>query len=364
MENKRLNYVDMTKGLAIVVVVFYHLIAPCGIKTIIDHLADTVLLTFFFYSGYFHKPGKKTLSQSIILRAKNLMIPFLKYSLFFWSAGSVVLVIRKEETIKEAFLCLRNFFIGCIWNRTIQDWFGWEYYKLGKRYFFLADFWFLISLMLASIVFLLIVDHVIKSKARSLTAVFLLLATTGILREFKIFLPYNIQLIPFWTAVMLIGAFFGHNKLFEMSSLTGAKEIVLGIISIAAGSAISMFKQPNLNNYRGTFPERESISMILCLAASILLIWGGGIIFKRIEMAGVRVKELSWLGSHSLLIYIYHMFFAWIICQITGFSIFYDENPSLSVILESFLLFAVVLSLCISRYVIGDKLKKEKAKQT
>ena len=37
---KRLSYADMMKGMAVVVVVFYHLAAPGAVKTITDHLID------------------------------------------------------------------------------------------------------------------------------------------------------------------------------------------------------------------------------------------------------------------------------------------------------------------------------------
>ncbi len=361
MEGKRTGFVDMARGAAILCVVLYHLIAPCGAKTVLTHLADTVVIVFFFYSGYFHKPGKRSLSQELILRVKKLMVPFLKYSLLFWLAGSVVLVVSKEETIQEAFLCLRNYFAGCIWNRTIQDFFGWEYYSLGKRYMFLADLWFFVALMLASVLFLLIADHVLKSRAKTLAAVCGLVAVTGVLRGFKIFLPYNIQLTPFWAAVMLLGAFFGYNRLFDIPSLSGSKELILGIISLVSGFALSMLKAPNVNNYRGTFPENEILAMILCLAASILLIWGAGIVSKHIEAAGVRVKELCWIGSHSLLIYVYHVFIAWVICRVTGFSTFYEEDPGTGVILKSCLLTAAVLAVCILLCIAEDKIKKQRA---
>ncbi len=65
-------------------------------------------------------------------------------------------------------------------------------------------------------------------------------------------------------------------------------------------------------------PEAEVLNMLLCIAASLLGIWGLAVLCKKIEQAGVRVKELAWLGSHSLLIYIYHMFFFWILSIITG----------------------------------------------
>ena len=117
---KRLNYVDMVKGIAVVWIVIFHLIVPGTIKNAVTHLADSMLLAFFFYSGYFHKPGKRSIGENIRIRAKATLIPFFKYSVFFWVIGSAWLLYTKNETVTEALCCLRNFFAGCIWNRVIQ----------------------------------------------------------------------------------------------------------------------------------------------------------------------------------------------------------------------------------------------------
>ena len=91
------------------------------------------------------------------------MVPFFTYSLSFWFVGSVILIARAQETIMDALCCLRNFYAGSIWNRVIQDWFSWDYHSLGKNYPFLADFWFLPAMFIASILFIIIVEKISKS---------------------------------------------------------------------------------------------------------------------------------------------------------------------------------------------------------
>lgn len=351
---KRLQFVDMVKGIAIIHVVFFHLLAASPVKSYFNHTIEIILVTFFFFSGYFHKPGKKSLGENLKSRAKALLVPFFKYSLFFWAVGTIYLVASGSAPVAETFYCLRNFYGGCIWNRTIQNWFQWDYYQLGKRYLFLADFWFLLTMLFASIVFFLIVDHVIKSKAKTIVVSAVLFALTGVLRAFAIDLPYNFQLVPFWAAFMLLGAFAGYYHLFDSEKLTGAKEWVLSILTLAAGITISLLQPENLNMFRGTFPENEIVNMLLCIAASLLAIWGLGVLCKKIEQTGVRIHELAWLGSHSLLIYLYHMFFFWILCTILGIPTQYPEDPSTTVILQSVLITVTVLALCILRYVFAD----------
>lgn len=353
-EGKRLQFVDMVKGIAIIHMVVYHILAPCLAKDFVNHTLEISLTAFFFFSGYFHRSGKKSLGENITSRVKALLIPFFKYSIFFWVVGTIYLVASGGAPMLETLYCLRNFYGGCIWNRVIQNWFQWEYYHLGKRFLFLADFWFLLVMLLASIVFFLIVDHVIKSKAKLILTAAALFAVTGVFRAFSIELPYNLQLVPFWAAFMLLGSFAGNYHLFESEKLSGAKEWVLSIAALTGGIVISMLQTENVDMYRGTFPENEVLNMLLCIAACLLGIWGLAVLCKKIEQAGMRVKELAWLGSHSLLIYIYHMFFFWILCTITGFPTRYPEDPSAVFIAQSVLMLIVVMTLCILRYVFAD----------
>ena len=75
-EKKRLATVDVMKGIAILGVVFYHLLAPCGVKIVLTHASEAKLALFFFCSGYFYKPGKRSLMENITARCKATMIPF------------------------------------------------------------------------------------------------------------------------------------------------------------------------------------------------------------------------------------------------------------------------------------------------
>ncbi len=358
MEKKRLEFADALKGLAVLWIIVYHLIAPCTLKYPVDQLEEVFLMFFFFYSGYFHKPGKKSITKNIADRTKALVVPFFKYSLIFWGIGSIYLVLTKNETIKEAFACLRNFFIGCIWNRVIQDWFHLEYYSLGKRYYYLADFWFLIALYFSSLFFFLFIDKILKSKITVIITVVCLFAVTGILKFFDISLPYNFQLVPFWLAFMILGAFSAQIKLFFLPVKTSAK-LAIGVGTLVTGVIIALIKPPASNLFRGSFGEKEVICLLLCTVAAITGVWGLSQIFVLLEEAGLRMKELAWVGSHSLVFYIFHMFLAWIICVITKFNVLYKEPLEKGTIPKSIGLTAAVIVLCILRCLAEDFIKKK-----
>ena len=356
---KRLNYVDMMKGIATIEVVCFHLLAPSSFKNmVIDHLLFPLLVSFFFFAGYFHKPGKRSFGENVSTRAKALLIPFVKYAVIFWLIGSVYLIIGKQETVMEALGCLRNFFAGCIWNRVIQNWFGWEYYKLGSRYMFLAGFWFLPALFFASVLFFPVADRVSASGKKTWITAILLFALTAVFRGFKIDLPYNLQIVPFWAAFLLLGTWSRLNDLFELPGIRGVKGWCCAAAALAAGLLIAFLQEPVLNTFRGFFPDPEVLSIVISIVFTLLVIWGLGTICRLMEESGCRVKELAWIGANSLTIYLFHFFMAWIISIITGFSLRYADPAPGDVIRNSAFVAAGAFVLSVLRVVIGEKIKK------
>ena len=359
--NKRLNYVDMVKGFATLIVVVYHLIAPGLLQNLATRLIDAALIIFFFYSGYFYRPGKRTYLENLKTRASSLLGPFFRYSTIFWIIGSAYLLLTDGETLIDALCCLRNFHAGCIWNRVIQGWFGWEYHSLGKRYYYLADFWFLQSMFIAGIVFFFLADRVLEDVKKVITAIVSLLVLTGLCLTFGISLPFNIQIVPFWAAIMLAGAYFGKVKIHEKIKSKGFLKWLLYALVLLCGIAVSCWKEPSTNIFRGTFGEQEVLSMILCIGSSSLLIFGLSGLCRTYEEAGYRTDEIAWLGSHSLNIYLCHVFFAWLISVFTGFSIMnYGDSSTVAEKLFSVLLFVADMALCIGVEIFEQKLKEKK----
>lgn len=65
-------------------------------------------------------------------------------------------------------------------------------------------------------------------------------ALTGCLVQSGISLPYNLQLVPYWTAFMLLGANAGQQKLFDLPALSGGSRWGLGIALLVIGTALSL----------------------------------------------------------------------------------------------------------------------------
>lgn len=350
----------MVKGLAILSIAMYHIVAPGILKSFFSGMSCVLFFAFFFYSGYFYKVGKASIKDGIAARAKSLLIPFFTYSISFWLVGSVVLIIKAQETIMDALCCLRNFYAGSIWNRVIQDWFSWDYHSLGKNYPFLADFWFLPAMFIASILFIILVEKISKSVVPQIITIVLLLAATGVLRYFEISLPYNLQLIPYWTSIILLGQIGKNIKIND--KLSGAAAWITGIVASVIPIGIAAYFRLGMKMFRGEFDKPEPLMMIALFLLGAVGTYGVSTICKQIEDNGVKVGKFAYLGSHSIYLYMYHMFIAWIISMITGFSLRYDpKTVTGEQIAISLLIAAVSIAVSILISICADKIKNKRA---
>ena len=346
---KRLGYIDAMKGTAILIVVLYHLMPLSAVSFGFEHIGGVFLIMFFCLSGYFYSPGKKTFSENLKAKLKSLMVPFFKYSLIFWIIGTVYQMIANKLRLFEALCCLRNFFAGCIWNRVIQNAFGWDYHHLGKLYMFLADFWFLLALAFAYILFLAIADWSLKSVKRCVPVLLALIAAEAALLGLNVNLPYNIQNTPYFAMLLLFGAFLRQTDFFSLfeNRFSAAAEWAAGIVLLIAGIIVSLNVEPPANLYRGVFGQNQVTAMLGITAASFLFTCGFGILMKRLELKGVRIKELCYLGQNSLYIYMFHMFFAFFISRFTGIALPSDFSEELPPAGRDFALSGIMVIACI-----------------
>ena len=81
MENKRLEYLDILKGIAIFFVVFEHVAG--GYSDAFSMLAKFNIPIFFIVSGYlFYNKEQPSMSTILWKKLKQLVIPFAVFSVF------------------------------------------------------------------------------------------------------------------------------------------------------------------------------------------------------------------------------------------------------------------------------------------
>ncbi len=212
--------------------------------------------------------------------------------------------------------------------------------------------------MLALCLFIPLAELVLRKKSLTIVITILLFAVSGALRAYEISLPYNLQLIPFWTGLLMLGAWSRQMDLMNLSFMNGVKGWILSLAVFAVSIVLAMKKTPVFNIFRGSFVEGEEVkSMIIYIVTLFIFIWSLSNICRLVEQSGIRVKELAKLGSLSLYIFLYHMFFAWLISIIFNLPLKYEETESIDVIIRSVVIMTVSLILSICAGLITQKIK-------
>ena len=98
--------------------------------------------------------------------------------------------------------------------------------------------------------------------------------------------------------------------------------------------------------------------MLLIIAETVLAVSGLTLLFRLAENAGLRMKEFAWLGVHSLIIFLGHMFVAWIISGITGFPLKYKEPVEAGVVAGSVWVCLGSLTVTVLWALLLDRIKK------
>ena len=88
-KKKRLHFADASKGISVLIIVFYHILESEAAYPMIAGIIPCLLFVLFFYSGYFYSPGKRTFRENMTAKGKSILIPFFKYSLILWAIGTV-----------------------------------------------------------------------------------------------------------------------------------------------------------------------------------------------------------------------------------------------------------------------------------
>ena len=357
----RLHYMDIAKAIIVIMMIIYHVLAPCFLRNAICGVVGYVMFAMFFISGYFHKSGKRSIGQNIKTRFIGVLKPFFIYSIVMFVLSSVYYLATKQESIMDVLCCLRNFYGGCIWNRTIQDLFGWDYHHLGATYLFLSPLWFLLTMFFSGVLFYFIEGFALKSKLRSIIIALVLAVITGVCVGFNVSLPYNLQTVPVFTSAILLGALCGQNSFFENIKINIVLEWVIDIVVLVSIGVYGYFYSQNVQVYRGIFGDKGAKDVVVYFIFSVLLSLTFCDLCKLIERSKIRIKELSWVGENSLYIYMTHVFFGWILSIPMGISLKYNvDGIDTPVMIKSVILTILTIIVTVLYTLLRNKIFSKK----
>ena len=271
-QNKRIDFVDLTKGVCIILVVMAHV---GGAYTQLDNasmLSCFRMPLYFFISGIFFK-SYEGLVGFIIRKINKLLIPFIFFYLASFLLKYIVWLVLPD-----------TLHLPVSWNELLLIFQGHELIKYNP------PIWFLIALFNCNILFYLV--HYLRDKHLAAMFIFtLLIGCTGFyLGKFNITLPFYMDVamtaLPFYVA----GFWVRRYNFFLYPSHRFDKVIP---ISVILALVVMYFTATPLgmrtNNYSGTI-----FQVYIAAFAGIFMIM---LLCKKIK----QIPIVTYLGRYSVI---------------------------------------------------------------
>lgn len=287
---RRMDYVDMARGIAIILVMTGHsiLFPACGAI----HIP-----TFFVLSGYvvtMESISKHSLGSCIKKRAGRLIYPYAFYSLVLFMMRAAKDILAKSfsmtETFKNAFGVLYS--STCIFNREEDNFLC---FRIGNE-----GLWFLTAMICASIVFYGFVYKYLKGTvnyARIAAACVTLLVTSWLLGFLPVYLPWGFDIALLGTVFMFFGLLLRKWGMFE-----DKRRALLLTAAGAVGFTVCHLLNGQANMAIHLYGKNLFIFMMSgCLASAALI---GAC--RLLEELHPLQKALSYVGQNTLFILAFH----------------------------------------------------------
>ena len=366
-ENKRIECVDITKGLAIIVVVISHLVMVSSISNVITRVFGGLMGVFFMLSSYFYKPGKGYLFN-VKKRFFQIIIPFLVYNLV------VILLVFLYESLRGTNMAFVEY-LKVYWQR-IYDSSSLTEINLGPdtgmrgprgaltsiASMALVPSWFLHRMFFSELIFFAVADWALENTKRVACTIAVLLTITVLYVQFvPVHLPLQLDSCFAIAAIMLFGSYM--RKLnaatyIETHPWDKKKIIITAIFLVlyvlAAFFLYEFFGRALIN---GKFGIVGSPSVYIWFFCQVIFFYVMLLFGSLLAHVGFLSATLKLVGRHTLMILLFHMFFGNVVGQILTWAFGYASKPTWISLVSVVL--ALCLSLCVS--LARDAIKKNMA---
>lgn len=333
LTKKRLDELDIIKGIAIVFVFLRHLNEITGASALYTAAEERTylffeayMILFFLCSGYVYK-SKGTALQEICKRAKQLLLPFLKFGL---AATAVYflryVIIEHKPLLWFADNTLTNFLGLTNWN-----------VRLGKaqpnqmEYAFVAC-WFLLEMFPAFCVFIPVkklTDQ--EGLAARVAAAAGLMAIAMVLNFFDpqgtVTDTYNSP-VPFFlvlinvfgfAAVLMIGSILKELNAFDLDDVSPKVKFSLAAVCFVFDSALVLLYKNGYALQYGKWGPYGAFSIPLTILDGLMLTYFLVFLAHYMKKVSILKTIYCFLGKNSLYILLLHIGVAECICWIGGF---------------------------------------------
>lgn len=294
MTEKRLSYIDISRGIALILVVFGHLF-KLGSNTS-RWIFSFHMPIFFIISGYVTNTEKyNCFKDYFIKKLKQLILPYFGCLLF----GFIISIIIKDWRS------------GVLSLNALEQ----AFYYTQPELFHVGQIWFLVVLFNTSIAFYFI-DKFITSKIDNkkkllviILLIFVALIALGycLKNPIKLFefsrLPFKIDLLPMSLFFMLFGKFlkkfliidyFISDKIIKLSSM-----LLFLTINIVCGVLINGYV-----NICDCIYDNIYVYIIAALTGSLFIIILSSILYNFKPLKFYGKNSLFMFSIHSMLLYL------------------------------------------------------------
>ena len=288
-QKKRIEYIDLMKGVCIIYVVFHHTVFLFGIDIVDKVVFNFFMPLYFFIAGIFFKP-LSCFKEFLIHKTNRILIPYFFFSWVPYCALS--------------FLFTTNFTNPLFW-------------LLAPIHTNNGVLWFLKSLFFAQILYYFF-DKATRNKS-ILTHVIILAIITlinyyvcGLYEEYVLSTRRSIIEHAFFTAVMMLPYLYAAHltKIYGLLQKEWSRK-QLGVFLILAIACAFLFAQKNVSLNVARFGDIYPFTYISALSSIGVVI----ILCKKIK----RLPFVSYLGRYSLIVLGTHYAYLTILRKIYDF---------------------------------------------
>lgn len=266
--SKRLPWLDITKAIAMIAVVFSHEFAT--VKPLVLLCNSFMLPLFFICSGFCLSPGKYETLSYIKRKAKTLLLPYI-------GLGMLVSLLHVYIDGYDK-----------IANNVTTELFSWQ------------TLWFLPVLFVADIFMYLILTIWGKSMVKLLVTGVVFLFVGMFFCKVGISLPINLEVVPISVFYLTVG-FFLKELLKKVSFSYYA---ISGVLLFVGGFLIMVFTKGNLVLKLNDILPVLNILFSTMEGVGIMLILSTPPILEKFKMS---IHVLEYIGKNTMVIFAFHM---------------------------------------------------------
>ncbi len=355
----RVDSLDIAKGIAILLVIFYHTFLFYAQVSYVFALAiGSFIMPFFFWAAGYNYNGQRTPVQNIKRRVPPLVRIYLCYSaglllvgaLFFLLTGTADPVSVRDQIIThfagEGLLKLINPAIidkGFLWSMA-------------------APLWYLVQLIFASLLYYPIAGKVLKKNSSTVIALVCLFGLTAVLTAFCPQLPFNLQSTPAFAGYLLLGAWCARAGVLTRLTQRKPSRLIPLIIGCEAVQVVLAYFFPEGDQisygYFSLDPNNHVIAIFVVLAQTVLGVTALMGVCVGLEKTNRVRRILSWVGRNTLPYYLLHMEIAMLLAIVMG--VMSEPVPNIGKFL---LILAMTLGICTLWAFCTEKIRQRKAKR-